>query len=305
MDVTAEPAAPPPPAPRARRRRLGDRHDGRLLRSLNPFYLITPYIMRTRVDAQDYFEDRIDVGPAEAWLREQRAAGRDLGFLHVFVAAYVRTVSQRPRLNRFVAGQRIYARNEILISFALKKRLHEDSPETVVKLAFPPAATVYEVAAAIDAAVAANRNVEESNEADRTAKLFMLMPGAVVRTLVWLLRVLDWYGWLPRAIHRASPFHTSAFVTDLGSLGIRPIYHHLYDFGTTSVFLAFGAKERERVLDDDGKVVERKYVGLKVVNDERICDGHYYASAFKLFARYFRRPELLEAPPDRVVEDVD
>jgi len=304
MDVTTDPADPTAPA-REARRRLGDRYDGRLLRTLSPFYLITPYIMRTRVDAQDYFEDRIDVGPVEAWLRDQRAAGHDLGFLHVFVAAYVRTVSQRPRLNRFVAGQRIYARNEILISFALKKRMHEDSPETVVKLAFPPAATVYEVAAAIDAAVAANRKVEESNEADRTARLFMRMPGVVVRTLVWLLRVLDWYGWLPRAIHRASPFHTSAFVTDLGSLGIRPIYHHLYDFGTTSVFLAFGAKERERVLDEDGKVVERKYVGLKVVNDERICDGHYYAAAFKLFGRYFRRPGLLEVPPERVVEDVE
>jgi hypothetical protein len=204
-----------------------------------------------------------------------------------------------------VAGQRIYARNEILVSFALKKRLNEDSPETAVKLAFAPTATVYEVAAAIDAAVEANRKVEDTNEADRTARLFMLLPGALVRTLVWLLRVLDWYGWLPKAIHRASPFHTSVFVTDLGSLGIRPIYHHLYDFGTTSVFLAFGAKERERVIDEDGKVVERKYVGLKVVNDERICDGHYYASAFKLFGRYFRRPELLEVPPERVVEDVE
>lgn len=307
MDVTAAEVAGPltTRTTAKRRRRFGDRYDGRLLRSLDPFYLITPYIMRTRVDAQDYFEDRIDVGPVEAWLRAQRAAGRDLGFLHVFMAAYVRTLSQRPRLNRFVAGQRIYARNEILISFALKKRLHEDSPETVVKLALPPEATVYEVAAAIDAAVAANKRVEEKNETDRTAHLFMFLPGTVVRTLVWFLRLLDWYGWLPRAIHRASPFHTSAFVTDLGSLGIRPIYHHLYDFGTTSVFLAFGVKERVRELAPDGTVVEKKYVGLKVVNDERICDGHYYASAFKLLSRYFRHPEQLETPPEKVVEDVE
>lgn len=288
-----------------RRRRLGDRYDGRRLRSLDPFYQITPFIMRTRADAQDYFEDRIDVGPLEAWLRSRRAAGHDLGFLHFFIAAYVRTVSQRPRLNRFVAGQRIYARNEVVVSLALKRRLHEDSPETVVKLPFSPAATVYEVAGVIDAAVAASRAADAANEADRTARLFMRLPGSLVRTLVWLLRVADWYGLLPRALHRASPFHASAFVTDLGSLGIRPIYHHLYEFGTVSVFLAFGAKEQERVVEADGTVTLRKYVGVKVVNDERICDGHYYASAFKYFRQVCRHPEQLEGPPERVVEDQD
>jgi len=286
-----------------RRRRWGDRYDGRWLRGLSPFYLITPFIMRSRIDAQDYFEDRLDVGPAEAWLRQKRAQGHALGFLHVLVAAYVRTLAQKPRLNRFVAGQRIYARNEILVSFALKKRLHEDSPETVAKLRFRPTDTVFDVAAALDAAVAANRAAGSGNETDRTARLFMLGPRFLVRFLLWLLRVLDYHGALPRAIHRASPFHTSVFVTDLGSLGIGPIYHHLYEFGTTSVFIAFGAKERELVLGEDGKVVERKVVGIKVVTDERICDGHYYAAAFKHFLGLLRHPERLEQPPEAVVED--
>jgi len=292
--------------PAGRRRRLGDRYDGRLLRTLDPFYRITPYIMRTRVDAQDYFEDRIDVGPAEAWLRAQRAAGRpELGFLHVFVAALVRTLAQRPRLNRFVAGRRIYARNEILVSLAVKRRLHQDSPETVVKVRFEPAATVHEVAAALDAAVAAARSPEAQTEADRTARILMFLPGFALRIAMALLRGLDAFGWMPKAVHRASPFHTSVFVTDLGSLGIKPIYHHLYEFGTTSLFVAFGAKERERVLDEDGRVEVRKLVGLKAVNDERICDGHYYASAFKYLLALLRHPERLEEPPGAVVQDVE
>jgi len=289
----------------SRRRRWGDRPDGRRLRNLSPFYLITPYIMRTRVDAQDYFEDRIDIAPAEAWLRKQREQGRRLGLLQLVVAAVVRTLSQWPRLNRFVAGQRIYARNEVLISFALKKRLHQDSPETAVKLRFDPSATVFDVAAAIDQAVAANRAEQSRNETDRTARLFMLCPGAVVRFLVWALRVLDYLGLLPGVIRRASPFHTSVFVTDIGSLGIKPIYHHLYEFGTTSIFVAFGAKEEERSLDEAGRVVVRRLVGLKIVNDERICDGHYYASAFRYMLRLLRHPERLETPPGRVVEDLD
>ncbi len=291
--------------PRPRRRRLGDRHDGRLLRSLDPFYRITPYIMRSRIDAQDYFEDRIDVGPAEAWLRAQRAAGRELGFLHLFVAALVRTLAERPRLNRFVAGRRIYARNELLVSLAVKRRLHEDSPETVVKVGFEPRATVHEVAAALDAAIARAKSPEAATEADRTARLLMLLPGFALRLAIALLRWLDAFGWMPRAVHRASPFHTSVFVTDLGSLGIKPIYHHLYEFGTTSLFVAFGAKERERVVGEDGRVEERKLVGLKVVNDERICDGHYYASAFRHLLALLRHPQRLERPPAAVAEDVD
>jgi hypothetical protein len=290
---------------RARRRRLGDRYDGRRLRSLDPLYLMIPYIMRTRGDAQNSFEDRIDVGAVEAWLHAQRAGGRNLSFLHFFVAAYVRTVSQRPRVNRFVAGQRIYARNEILVSFALKKRLDQDSPETVVKLAFPPTATVFEVAKDIEAAVTRNRAAAAENDTDVTARLFMLLPGFVVRFAVWALTALDGWGMLPRALHRVSPFHTSVFITDLGSLGIAPIYHHLYEFGTTSVFVAFGAKERERTVDDQGQVVVRKTVGMKVVTDERICDGYDFVAAFKYFTRLFRHPEQLESPPAQVVEDVE
>jgi hypothetical protein len=267
---------------------------------------MTPFIMRTRVDAQNYFEDRIDVGPAEAWLRAQRAAGRTgLGFLHLFLAALVRTVSQRPALNRFVAGQRIFARNEVVFSLVLKQRLAEEAPEVVVKFRLAPAATVFEVAAAVDAAIAANRVSAADNETDRLARLFVRLPGAVLRAVVALVTWLDFHGLVPRAIREGSPFHVTAFVTDLGSLGIRPIYHHLYDFGTTSLFCAFGIKERERVLGPDGAVAQRKTIGLKVVTDERICDGYYFASAFKLFLSFFRRPELLERPPERVVEDVD
>lgn len=108
-----------------------------------------------------------------------------------------------------------------------------------------------------------------------------------------------------RASPAASPFHTSAFITDLGSLWVKPVYHHLYDFGTTSVFIAFGGKERHRELDAEGRVTERKRIGVKIVNDERICDGHYYAGAFKFLAGLFRDPGQLESPPERVVEDVE
>ena len=111
-------------------------------------------------------------------------------------------------------------------------------------------------------------------------------------------------GWLPLSLLEISPFHGSMILTDLGSLGIPPIYHHIYNFGTLPVFLAFGAKRRAVELDKEGKPVERKYIDYKVVTDERIVDGFYYATAFKYLKYYMKNPAALELPPEKVEEDI-
>ncbi len=264
-----------------------------------------PYIMRTRVDAHDYFEDRLDVGRAELWLRAKRDQGHtEFGFLPLFVAALVRTISQWPRLNRFVVGSKLYARNDISVSLVIKRKLAVESPETSVKILFDPQSTIYDVARSINAAVDETKGEEAVNAADSTVRLLMRLPGWVLKLTMATFRGLDAVGLLPKAIHHASPFHTSFFITDLGSLGIKPIYHHIYEFGTTSLFLAFGGKERSRELTEDGRVVTRKHIGIKIVNDERICDGHYYASAFKYFLKLLKDPSVLESPPECVVQDV-
>lgn len=287
------------------KRRFGDRHDGRLLRSINPFYKIIPYIMRSRVDAQNFFEERIDIRRTEAFIRTKRSGGAyGVSFLHVIIAAMVRTISQKPGLNRFIAGQKIFARNEILISLALKKELKEDSPETTVKIKFEPSDTLDEVMSKVNEAIQANKKEDANNDADKTARLIMMCPGFIVKILVWFINKLDYFGLMPKLLVNVSPFHTSVFVTDLGSLGIQPIYHHLYEFGTTSVFIAFGMKNREKYINRENNVVERKYVSVKIVTDERTVDGHYYASAFKLFKSLVQNPERLEVPPEEIIEDV-
>jgi hypothetical protein len=288
------------------KRRFGDRYDGRLIRTLNPFYKMIPFIMHTRSDAQNFFDDRIDIGHTESFLRSRRKTiDENIGFLHVVIAAMVRTISQKPGLNRFIAGQKIFARNEILVSLALKKKLEENSPETTIKMRFEPTDTLKDIAAKINKMIMENKKLEIKNDADKTAKLFMLCPGLLVKFLVWFLRSLDYFGIMPKVINRVSPFHTSVFITDLGSLGIQPIYHHLYDFGTTSVFIAFGTKLKEKQIDANNNFVEKRFVQLRAVTDERIVDGHYYASAFKLFKYFIQHPEKLEHPPEHILNDID
>lgn len=288
------------------KKRFGDRYDGRRLRSLDAFYRIIPFIMKKRVDSQNYFEDKIEISHAEAYLRKKRkSADTSIGLLHVLVAAMVRTIALRPALNRFIAGQRIYARNEILVSIAIKKELKTDSPETTIKFKFEPTDTLIDIARKMNEQIEQNKELDSDNATDKTAKLIMLCPNFLVRFIVALITFLDYFGLVPKIINEVSPFHTTFFITDLGSLGIAPIYHHLYDFGTTSFFVAFGTKVKEKVIDSNNNIVDKKFLGIKVVTDERIVDGHYYASAFKLFRTLVMNPERLDVPPEDLVPDVD
>lgn len=287
------------------RKRFGDRDDGRLLKGIDSFFKIIPYIMSTRIDAQVFFEHKVEIDKIEAYVKEMRSGEiKNLSMLHIIIASLVRTISQKPALNRFIAGQKIYARNEILISLAVKKELTVESTETTIKLKFEPNATIYDVVRIIDAALKENRQMENENGADKMAKLFMMCPGLLVKFLVGCIKSMDYFGIMPIVINDVSPFHTSIFVTDLGSIGIEPVYHHLYAFGTTSIFVAFGAKRKEKLIDKDNNIIEKKYINIKVVADERITDGHYYATALRVFNRYIMHPEKLELPPEQVFMDM-
>lgn len=287
------------------RNRLGDRYDGRRIRSLDPFYKIIPYLMQSRTDAQNFYEDKLDIGNIEEYLKNKRSLGiKNIGLLHILIAAMVRTTSLKPGLNRFVAGQKIYARNEILVSLALKKQMNEGGIETTIKLKFSPTDTIFNVAEVINSAIKENKKDETKNGADKIAKLFMACPGFIVKFLVWFFKKLDYFGIMPKIINKVSPMHTTMFITDLGSLGIQSIYHHIYEFGTTSIFIAFGSKYTEKMIDKDNNIIEKRYVNIKVVTDERTVDGFYYASAFKIFKRLLQHPERLDEAPDIIIEDI-
>ncbi len=289
-----------------RDKRFGDRPDGRLIRSLDPFYKLIPYIMKSRDDSQTFFDEQIDMTHLDQYIRTKRETDmKNLGFLHIVMAAYVRTISQKPALNRFIAGQKIYSRKEISISLAVKKQLIEDSPETTIKFKFEPTDTLYDVVNKVNVLIDENKKLDTSNGTDKTARLLLYCPGFFIKFFIWGVSKLDYIGFMPSIINQVSPFHCSAFVTDLGSVGIQPVYHHLYNFGTTSQFIAFGAKKRIRVVGHDGIVTERKYINLKVVTDERIADGYTYANAFRYFRSLITHPERLEVPPETVVQDVE
>jgi len=289
-----------------KKKRFGDRKDGRKLRSLAPLNRVSPYIMPTRGGASNFIADSIETGAMDRYIYEKRARGlKGFGALHVFIAAYVRVISQRPGLNRFISRQKAYARNNIEIMLAIKKELKLDAQETVIKIEPAPDSTAADVYEALNKAVAENRTAENANGMDKTAKILSFIPGLFLKFTVWFLNILDYFNLLPRGLLKLSPFHGSMFITSMGSLGIPPIYHHLYDFGNVPIFISYGAKRRQNELADDGGVMKRTYIDYKIVTDERICDGHYYASALKLLREYLGNPKLLDYPPECVFEDIE
>lgn len=285
------------------KRRFGDRYEGRRIRSYNPMDRVAWYIMPRRNGASNLLSYSVEAAMMEDYIRQKRACGlAGFGITHVLLAAYVRTVSQRPGLNRFLSGQKLYARNEIWVNMDVKKEMRTDSPDTVIKAVFPRDATAAQVYEILSSTVKAAK--EQTSSFDGTAKALNYIPGVLFTLVMALLRFLDYFGLIPAALIRVSPFHGSLFITSMGSLGIPPVFHHLYDFGNVPVFCSFGAKEKKLEVQRDGSVAEVHYIPYTFTTDERICDGFYYASAFKLLRSYLKDPWQLDVPPESVKEDI-
>lgn len=290
------------------KRHFGDRIEGRRIRSIEPMAMVAPFIMSSRTGAQNLFQDSIDVAPIEHFVHKKRAEGlTGFGIMYVLIAAYVRTISQRPGINRFLSGLRLYARHNIEVVMAVKKEMTLDAEETMMKFFFDQSATVIDVYNQMTQQIAEYRNKrsEKENAFDKIARKLGFMPNFQLRAVVAFLNWLDFHNLLPESLRRLSPFHCSVVFSSMGSLGIRPVFHHLYDFGNTPVFITFSAMRKSQEIARDGTVKNIRNLDLAVTTDERICDGFYYASAFHELHKYLENPELLEQPPEQVVYDVD
>lgn len=276
---------------------FGHRSDGRKIKTLPAFFKVIPSVMLERNDSQVLYKQDIPIKYLDEYIDNKAKDGIKIAYMHIIYAAIVRVIAERPRLNRFVMNGTTYARNKIYVSLAIKKNLTDDGVETTTKIEYQGTETIFDIKQKLDAIIEQNKEVEANNETDKLAKTLGLIPTGLIRVAVKFLKFLDRHGLLPKAIIKASPFHTSVFLTNVGSLGIDTIYHHLYNFGTTSMFFSMGKKKKSFTYEDE-EIKEEKCITLAFVGDERICDGFYYANSFKSLFRYLKKPELLETAPD-------
>ncbi len=286
----------------------GDRTDGRRVRTLSPMAQLTAYFQVERNTCSNLFEESFEITHVERYIRQKRREGlTDFGITHVLLAAYCRGLAKYPQLNRFIAGQKVYSRgNDIQYCMVIKKDMTVESPDTSIKVHLTPYDTAEDVYNKLNAAVeSVKKHQDEESSFDNLMMALTTIPSVFMKFTVWLLKLLDYFGMLPKFLLELSPFHGSLFFTSMGSLGIKPIYHHLYDFGNLPAFGAFGCKRKAYEVQEDGSVALRKYIDLKFVLDERICDGFYYATFFKHYRRILRNPEILDTPPEEVLSDID
>ena len=278
--------------------------DGRRIRTLEPMAGVSPFIMVERNESSNSIRDTINTEHIDEYINQKKKEGlKNFNIMHVLIASYAQVVAKRPALNRFIRGQRVYARNGIEVCITIKKEMKLESPDTCIKIPLTPGCTAEDVYYAFEKAIQDYRSEPDSGF-DSAAKILNYIPGILLKFVVWLLKLLDYFGMLPRFLTKLSPFHGSLFVTSMGSLGIPVIYHHLYNFGNLPLFLAFGAKYKKNELQKDGTVKEIPYVDFTLVMDERICDGYYYANVLKQIKILLRHPERLDTPAEKIVKDI-
>ena len=281
------------------------KREGRRVRSLPPMNEVGVVFMPNRNGASNKFADTIDITETEKYIREKRKNGMPgLGIMHVIIASYIQTAATYPGINRFIRGHKIYARNGIETCLTIKKDMSLDAQETIIKIPAKPDCTIDDVYNTIAELLEENKAEGDTNNMDSLVRILTWIPRFLLLGVMWILRILDYFGLLPRFLTKLSPFHASMFITNVGSLGIPPIFHHLYDFGNIPIFISMGMKHTKYVTKSDGTVEKRKYVDITIVTDERICDGHYYATAFKTLKRLSEKAWLLEKPCDKITEDI-
>lgn len=268
------------------------RADGKKVKNVDPMYLIAPYIMNKRVDSMNMTTIDIPHEPIQKYINKKRKEGINISHMALIIAAYVKTMSQYPELNRFVVNKRVYQRNEIAVGMVVLQSL-ESHDGTMSKMYFNENDDIFAVNDKINKYVAENREAPENNGTEKIMKFLLSVPG-LLPVGVSFLKFLDRHGLLPKAIIDMSPFHMSFGITNLASIRTNHIYHHCYEFGTTSVFLAMG-NTREVAKRKGGEIVFEKCIPIGVTMDERICSGSYFATAFRALKKYLANPELLEA----------
>ncbi len=277
------------------------RADGKKVKNADPMYKVAAHIMSKRSDSMNMITLDIPIDPINNYLNEKRKEGKTYSHLAVFITALVHTIAQYPALNRFVVNKTIYDRNELAVGMVVLKGGRIDAHGTMNKIYFKKGYNIDDVDNAIQKYIEDNRKQDNENSTDKIIKVLTSIPG-LLRVGVSFFKVLDKFGLLPKAIIDMSPFHISAVVTNLASIRTNHIYHHVYDFGTTSLALAMG-NLRDVPKRKKGEVVFERCMPIGLVMDERIASGSYFALAFRYFKKLLANPHLLEKAPD--VDEID
>ncbi|MBR4057607.1 MAG: 2-oxo acid dehydrogenase subunit E2 [Oscillospiraceae bacterium] len=285
------------------KRAPGDRKDGKLLRNLDSLHFITGILYPNRCDNEAYISETIDLTALNAYIAKKNETETDFRYtlFHCVVAALAKTIILRPKLNRFVANCNFYQRNDVRLSFVVKKQFSDSAAEALAVLNAKEGDTLQTVHDYIREQVTFCRS-EKTDSSTESMDMFNKLPRFVSKTAVKFICWLDKHGWVPASLIETDPYYTSCVISNLGSIKLKCGYHHLTNWGTCSLFCVIGEKKLRPIHDENGAVEMRETLDLGLTIDERLADGYYYSKSVRLLKKLLQEPELLEKPFGEKIE---
>ncbi len=279
-------------------KKWGDRRDGTWIKDVPGLTTIMMHIWPHRTDCEVYLNDKIDATELLKYLEKKNAEPKDYKttLFHCFVTAVARMIRERPKMNRFIQGRRLYQRNEISLSFIAKRRFADSAEESLMVIVPKDTDTINEISRKIYGDVKETRARKTTEGMDSTIDAFAKLPRPVLAGALCVIKRLDFFGINPKVLTEGDTHYTSVLLSNLGSIGCPSVYHHLANYGTNSIIITIGAIHKEELLMPDGHKEIRDVIDIGATLDERIADGFYFARSLKLIKHIMAHPELLERP---------
>lgn len=285
-------------------KKLGDRKDGTLIKGLDSMHLVTPLIYPNRTDNETYFSEIIDLTKTNKYLETKMKSNPEYKYnlFQVIVTSMLKMITLRPATNRFIANGNIYQRNEVTASFVVKKVFSDKGEEALAVIHSVPEDNIDTIHEKIYKVVSSSRSDKKDSSTDLMDKITNVLPRFLLKIVAKVVCWLDVHGWVPQSLIETDPYYCSVVLSNLGSLGLHSIYHHLTNWGTTSIFITIGKIEKRPFYDENGNVEMRDSVDVGITVDERIADGFYFSKSVALLKQFIENPELLEVPLNQEVE---
>lgn len=285
------------------KRRWGDRRDAALVRDIDGMHFIMPLILPGRTNNEAFISEKIDLTNINKFLAEKNANNPEYKYnlFQVIVTAILKTVTLRPKMNRFIKNGDLFQRHEITASFIVKKQFSDHGEEAMAIVHSEPSDNIESIHEYIYQQVTSCRSDKLDASSD-AMEMFNKMPRFLGKAIVRFMNVLDKHGWVPASLIETDPYHCSVILTNLGSIKLHSGYHHLTNWGTTSTFVIVGEKKLRPFIQEDGSIEMRDSIDLGLTVDERIGDGYYFSKTVKLLKKLLENPELLEEALDTPVE---
>ena len=292
----------------SKKRRLGDRKDATRIRGVDPLHGFMPYLLLGRTDNEALLNDEIDLFAVNRYLETKNKKNPEFKatIFHVVVAALAKTIYLRPAMNRFLQGHRLYQREKISFSFVVKRAFSDKGEEALVIMDVDPKSEVSpfdQVYSRIKKEVQFVRKEENVDDTTNVLGILNRIPRPFLRMFSRILFWLEYHGWVPSALEKIDPYHSTCFISNLGSIKMTASYHHLADWGTNSFFVIIGEKKWQPVFQKDGSYEMKEMLPLGFTIDERIADGFYFANSIKVLRWILNHPEILDQPMNTPIDN--